>query len=137
MKNSHVFSILAVSFVGCLWSSVTPAIERWNLYESSNVSISYIDMQSIRTRGDITSYQALLNFREGVSSSAMLSGINYFEMKCKTREVRYILGDSFSDLYGNGRKIGTLTAEMLGPNSMGFKPVSGVHEKHFSLVCKQ
>jgi hypothetical protein len=125
---------VAFLFLVVLFSTSALSAEKWVKYDANKTAESFVDMNSIHLEGGITRYRSLQNFKERFTP--MLSIVTLHEMKCATREAKYISGTSYSEISGGGHVVGTMVAAMLGPDAANFQPIENDLVMHFSVVCK-
>jgi len=134
MSSKCISVILCGVMMSATFSSVHAA-DNWVKYEANETADSFIDTDSVRTAGGITSYRVLQNFHQ--RPSPMLSVISFHEMKCAYKQSRFIKGISYSERFGVGSVVGTMTAAMLGPKFVQFSPIENVQIGHYNVVCRR
>lgn len=131
--SSKCISVILFGVMMSATFSPVHAADNWLKYESNKTADSYIDKNTVNAAGGITTYRVLQNFHERISP--MLSIVSVHEMKCESKQSRFIKGTSFSESFGRGRQIGTMTAQMLGSKSTEFSPIERTQIEHYRVVC--
>lgn len=126
----QVFGVL----IAGLFSFNANCETNWRQYEENNISISYIDIGSIRNTGDITQFKSLKNMKQ--KAGQMLSGVNTYEVKCKTSEIRLLKSVSYSLHFGNGKVIGVMTPESLGQDESFSKVNNEWLGQIYNVACQ-
>jgi len=135
MNSDNLRRNILVILLSCIYSFNALGEEYWYFYEDDEVANSYIDLNSIHRVGDVTSYKALINFKQ--KKTLMHSSVTTYEVKCLTEQIRFIKSVSFSELLGKGKAIGAMTPEMLGQKD-GFSRVAGDKlRKQVEIVCRK
>ena len=78
----------------------------WIEYGSSYATIQYFDKDSIRQNGNVISYRIVINDRYAVTPS--LSGVIYFELICKSNEMRATKLVNTTMHFGEGYIVGVV-----------------------------
>jgi hypothetical protein len=135
-----VLKIILTLFVG-LGSTLTfekaVAADNWVRYEANETADTFLDIDSVRSIDGVTSYRILQNFKQRQQLTPLLSVVTLLEMKCADKRARYIRGTSYSERFGKGQVVGTLTAAMLGQSATEFSPIANAQIDQFPLVCKR
>lgn len=123
-------------FVATLLIAVTnsQAVERWIRIDSGDTLESFVDLNSIRVLNGISSYKVLLNVRKPtllVGSTILTS-----ELKCSTKQARFISSTSFEQANGKGKIVGQMNASILGSDAGKFLPVTFGVEAQYRVVCE-
>ncbi len=101
-----------------------PQLAKWIAIDVSGNLALYIDANSIQDMGNsIKRIHVLLNLKERIFSAPMMSSIDINEFDCRNTAVRLVRGDSFSELDGKGKHIGSTTPETLGLVPGKFTPI--------------
>jgi hypothetical protein len=134
MKSVKNFSLALVFCLVSVSSNVFCG-ENWAKYEEDATADSYIDLASIRLMGNVTSYRAVVNFRQRATPT--LSTVTQYEIKCAAREARFMKAVNFTEHFGAGRVVGTITPAMVGLDGSKFYPVEYGVALQYKLVCQQ
>jgi hypothetical protein len=132
-RTLKTFWLLVLGFCLISFSSNVLCSENWVKYKASSVSDLYIDIDSIQLTGNVTSYRSVINFRHPATTTASVVTLN--EMKCSTKEARFLKMITSSEYFGRGRMIGAITPAMMGLDGAQFFPIQEGLVDQYDLVC--
>lgn len=106
----------------------------WHKYDVSGVSESFVDLASIRTDGEVTSYRVLTNFTQ--LSAPIASVIFELEMRCLKRDSRFIKTTSYAQTFGAGQVVAVATPKSIGFDPTKFFPIDHGALSQYPIVCR-
>ena len=112
----------------------------WKVIDEDSVAIHYIDTSSVEDVGaSIVRLVVLTNFKHRYVP--MVSSVDVMDFKCGKVASKMVRSDTFTELYGGGRHIGTLTPESFGENPNEFFPIgqdkdSVLVHREYDFACK-
>lgn len=117
-----------------VFGSLTATAASWHKYDVSGVSESFVDLASIRTDGEVTSYRVLTNFTQ--FSAPIASVIFELEMRCSKRDSRFIKTTSYAQPFGAGHVVAIATPKSIGFDPTKFFPIDHGAVSQYPIVCR-
>lgn len=105
----------ALLLTALIFFATTSHAENWVQTASSEISIGYIDVDSISRLGDVTAYRYVLNFRQRLSPT--MSTVYAYQVNCSTKEMLATKMISTSEHFGGGAVISVLDPRTILPGS--------------------
>jgi hypothetical protein len=111
----------------------------WKVISQSDDSTTYVDMNSITDMGSsIKRIRLVINFKQRLGQEMSDMTINEFD--CGNKAVRYVKGEGFTEIYGQGTLLGTTYPESFGTVAGVFTPVrqdETMMLQQYDLACSK